>query len=61
MFLSAIEGPESERIGVDTRVAWGAKIGSDGNIYQKFKNARTGKNEWLSAQDLENKVVALPN
>jgi DNA-directed RNA polymerase beta subunit len=61
MFLSAIEGPESERIGVDTRVAWGAKIGSDGRIYQRFKNKRTGKFEWLSAKDLENKVVALPD
>jgi DNA-directed RNA polymerase beta subunit len=61
MFLSAIEGPESERIGVDTRVAWGAKIGSDGSIYQRFKNKRTGKFEWLSAKDLENKIVALPD
>ena len=60
MFLSAIEGPESERIGVDTRVAWGAKLGSDGNIYQRFKNKRTGKYEWLSSKDMENKVVALP-
>lgn len=60
MFLSAIEGPESERIGVDTRVAWGAKMGSDGNIYQRFRNKRTKKYEWLTAKDLENKVVALP-
>ena len=59
MFLSAIEGPESERIGVDTRIAWGAKMGSDGNIYQRFRNKRTGKYEWLSAKDLENKIVAL--
>ena len=61
MFLSAIEGPESERIGVDTRIAWGAKMGSDGNIYQRFRNKRTGKYEWLSAKDLENKIVALPD
>jgi DNA-directed RNA polymerase beta subunit len=61
MFLSAIEGPESERIGVDTRIVWGAKLGSDGNVYQRFKNYRTGKYEWLSAKDLENKVVALPD
>lgn len=60
MFLSAIEGPESERIGVDTRVTWGSKIGSDGNIYQRFRNRRTGTYEWLSAKDLDNKVVALP-
>ena len=61
MFLSSIEGPESERIGVDTRIAWGAKMGSDGNIYQRFRNKRTGKYEWLSAKDLENKIVALPD
>ncbi len=61
MFLSAIEGPESERIGVDTRVAWGTKLGSDGNIYQRFKNKKTGKYEWLSSKDLANKVVALPD
>ena len=60
-FLSAIEGPESERIGVDTRASWGSKIGSDGHIYQRFKNTRTNKYEWLSPKDLENKVVALPD
>ena len=52
-FLSAIEGPESERIGVDTRASWGSKIGSDGHIYQRFKNTRTNKYEWLSPKDLE--------
>jgi DNA-directed RNA polymerase beta subunit len=60
-FLSAIEGPESERIGVDTRTAWGSKIGSNGLIYQKFRNKRTGDLEWLSSKDLDNKVVALPD
>ncbi|NDB66334.1 MAG: hypothetical protein EB165_07790 [Euryarchaeota archaeon] len=60
-FLSAIEGPESERIGVDTRTAWGTKIGSDGKLYQRFKNKRTNQYEWLSPQDLEGKVVGLPD
>ena len=59
-FLSALEGPESERIGVDTRIAWGAKIGSDGNIYQKFLNKKTGRREWLSPTDLGDKIVGLP-
>jgi DNA-directed RNA polymerase beta subunit len=59
-FLSALEGPESERIGVDTRIAWGAKIGSDGNIYQKFLNKKTGRREWLNPTDLGNKIVGLP-
>ena len=59
-FLSALEGPESERIGVDTRIAWGAKVGSDGNIYQKFLNKKTGRREWLSPTDLGDKIVGLP-
>lgn len=59
-FLSALEGPESERIGVDTRLAYGTKIGSDGLIYQRFKNKRTGHREWLSPYTLSGKVVGIP-
>jgi DNA-directed RNA polymerase beta subunit len=59
-FLDCISGPESERIGVDTRLAWGAKIGSDGKIYQKMLNRRTGKHQYVSPEDLENKVIGLP-
>lgn len=60
-FISTIEGPESSRVGVDTRLAWGAKIGSDGKIYQRFKNSRTGKHHWLSADMLSGKTVGLPD
>ena len=60
-FVSAIEGPESEKIGIDVRLAWGSKIGSDGKIYQQFKNKRTGQMEWLSPADIKNKVVKLPD
>ena len=59
-FLSTLEGPESERIGIDTRVAWGAKLGSDGRIYQRFLNRRTGNYEWLNPHDLRGMVVGLP-
>tara|TARA_B100000579_G_scaffold437395_1_gene466556 strand:- start:14011 stop:14718 length:708 start_codon:yes stop_codon:yes gene_type:complete len=59
-FLSALEGPESERIGVDTRIAWGAKIGSDGNLYQKFLNKKTGRREWLNPSNLGDKIIGLP-
>jgi hypothetical protein len=51
----------SERIGIDTRAAWGAKLGSDGRIYQRFHNRRTNKYEWLSPQDLRNKIIGLPD
>lgn len=60
-FLSPVEGPESSRAGVDTRMAWGAKIGSDGNLYQRFYNRRAGRHEWVSPSSLVNKAVALPD
>jgi DNA-directed RNA polymerase beta subunit len=60
-FMSTLEGPESSRIGVDTRVAWGAKLGSDGRLYQQFKDRRTGRHKWMSPQDLDGLVIKLPD
>lgn len=51
----------SEKIGIDTRMAWGAKIGSDGKPYQKFLNRRTGKYQWMSPEDLDGLTVKLPD
>jgi len=59
-FLSCIGGPESSRIGVDTRLAWGANVGSDGKIYQKLLNRRTGKLQYVSPDDLSGRVVGIP-
>lgn len=59
-FLSTLEGPESSRAGVDTRFAVGTKIGSDGKIYQLFKERKTGKLKWLSPSDMNGKVLGLP-
>ena len=60
-FLSPLEGPESEKIGIDTRMAWGSKIGSDGKPYQKFLDRRTGKVRWMSPEDLDGLTVKLPD
>lgn len=60
-FLSPLEGPESEKIGIDTRMAWGSKIGSDGKPYQKFLDRRTGKIRWMSPEDLDGLTVKLPD
>ena len=60
-FISAIEGPESERIGIDTRLAWGAKIGSDGKLYQRFFDNRSNKYRWMSPTDLDGLTVGLPD
>ena len=60
-FISTLEGPESEKIGIDTRMAWGSKIGSDGKPYQKFLNRRTGKHQWMSPEDLDGLTVKSPD
>ena len=60
-FVSPSEGPESSRAGIDVRMAWGTKIGSDGRLYQKFRNPKTGKNHWLSPVDLDGKTLGLPD
>jgi replicative DNA helicase Mcm len=60
-FLSSIEGPESERIGIDTRLAWGTKIGSDGKLYQIVYDRKRKKHRWVSPSDLADSIVKLPD
>lgn len=60
-FVSGLEGPESARAGVDVRMAWGTKIGSDGKLYQRFKDKRSGSMTWLSPEDLSGRVVGIPD
>lgn len=60
-FVSPLEGPESERAGIDVRLAWNTRIGSDGRVYQQFLNRKTGQMEWLSPEDLEGKTFKLPD
>lgn len=60
-FIDTLAGPESEMAGIDTRLAWGVRVGSDGRLYQQFRNRRTGELEWLSPADLQGKVIKLPD
>jgi len=60
-FLSTLEGPESEKIGIDTRMAWGTKIGTDGKLYQLFRDKRSGKLRYMSPEDLDGATVKLPD
>ena len=59
-FLSAVEGPESSRAGVDTRLAWGAKLGSDGKIYQTMRHKKSGQLALVSPNQISNSVVGIP-
>jgi len=60
-FLATIEGPESSHIGVDTRMAWGTKLGSDGQIYQRVLDRHTNQVRWVSPSDMVHHTVALPD
>ena len=58
--IDAGRGPESSRLGLDLRVTDAALKGSDGLLYTKVRNTKTGEIETISARDLASKVVALP-
>ena len=60
-FVDAIAGPETSLAGVDVRAAWGTKYGRDGRLYQKMRNRRTGKNQWISSEDLDQKILKIPD
>lgn len=60
-FLSSLEGPESEKIGIDTRMAWGTKIGTDGKPYQIVYDRKRKKHRWVSPEDLAGSVIKLPD
>lgn len=60
-FYSPLEGPESQRLGVDVRLAWGTKIGRDGRLRRPALNRRTGLTEMVSADDLFGKFLKLPD
>lgn len=51
----------SEKAGIDVRLAWNTRLGSDGRVYQQFFNKRSGQMEWVSPEELEGKVVKLPD
>jgi len=60
-FVDPIAGPESEKAGIDVRLAHGTRVGSDGRIYQLLLNRRTGKKEWVSPSNLRGKTLKLPD
>ena len=58
---SGIWTGNSEKIGIDARLAHGVRIGSDGQLYQQFRNARTKQLEWMTPSAIENSVVRIPD
>ena len=60
-FICPLSGPESGRAGIDTRMAHGVKIGSDGNLYQKFYDHRAKKHRWVTPSEAADSVVKFPD
>ncbi len=60
-FIDPIVTPESLSAGIDLRLTQGTRIGSDGHLYQQFRNVRTGKDEWVNPVHLAGKNLAFPN
>lgn len=66
LYISVNDSPgywtgNSERAGIDVRAAYGTKVGSNGRIYQKFLDRRTGKYKWMNASDIADLVVKIPD
>ena len=59
-FIDPIRAPESDKIGLDMRLAQGVVRGSDGLLYAQVRNAKTGQNEYLSTENFLDKPVAFP-
>jgi hypothetical protein len=51
----------SDKAGIDVRLAHGTRIGSDGRVYQVMLNRKTGKKQWVSPSDLVGKTLKLPD
>ena len=59
-FIDVLSGPESELAGLDTRLAWRARLGSDRRVYQLVRDRKLGKRRWVSAEDLRHATLKLP-
>lgn len=60
-FISGIEGPESERAGIDVRAAYGVHVGNNGRLYQIVRDRKTGKLRWVSPKDLDGATTKIPD
>lgn len=57
-FIDPVRTPEGARVGLDSYMTKNVMKGSDGKLYAKFINARTGKEELLDSVTAARKVIA---
>lgn len=59
-YIDPIRSPESIRVGLDVYMSKNVMKGTDGKLYQKFIDAKTGKEVLLDSETAANSVVAAP-
>ena len=59
-FVDAVQGPESEKIGVDVRAAYKTYLGKDNKLYGEFIDNRTGKKAYVDIATASDRLVAFP-
>lgn len=57
-FIDNIRTPESFNIGIDKRIAYGTKKGTDNLLYKEFINVKTGKREALNPMQTADTIIA---
>ncbi len=60
-YLDPLRTPESMRAGIDLNIARRARKGKDGKIYAPFLDYRSGKEEWLTPQQINRSVLTTPD
>ena len=58
--LVILNSPESFRVGLDVYMTKNVMKGTDGKLYQKFIDAKTGKEVLLDSETAANSVIAAP-
>lgn len=59
-YIDLLRTPESLRVGVDARITYAARKGSDGRVYAPYTDAKTGQTVYKSPQDVADSVMAFP-
>lgn len=59
-YIDPVRSPESYRVGLDVYMTKNVMKGTDGKLYQKFIDAKTGKEVLLDSETAANSVIAAP-
>ena len=59
-YIDPVRSPESFRVGLDVYMTKNVMKGTDGKLYQKFIDAKTGKEVLLDSETAANSVIASP-